>query len=147
MKEEEFIELINASWGWSGVKIEELIDKNEFCNLIVKDELGHYYRIMPEELSITKIAGTDFEYEELRKGEEFELDWLMSNMVEIGKEKYGSLKAAQSYCLKLPAVIGGNYEIHNIGLITTEELISFSGDQAYQIKDLGDGEEIEIVIK
>ena len=48
------------------------------------------------------------------------------------------------FCLKVPAILGGEYAIANIGVIDLDELISFSGDAASQIKDLPDGAQIRL---
>jgi hypothetical protein len=47
----------------------------------------------------------------------------------------------------MPAVIGGKYEGSNIGKINFSELIAFSGDLGFQIKDLKDGQKIKLKIK
>ena len=46
----------------------------------------------------------------------------------------------------MPAVIGGEYEISNIGKISFTELISFSEDLGFQIKDLKDGQKVKLNI-
>ena len=45
-----------------------------------------------------------------------------------------------------PGMLGGTYEIENIGTIRIGELISFSGDVANQIKDLPPGSKVEFKI-
>ena len=50
-------------------------------------------------------------------------------------------------CLKMSAVIGGEYEKSNLGKISFSELIAFSGDLGFQIKDLKDGQKIKLNIK
>ncbi|MFH4968759.1 hypothetical protein V8G61_11205 [Gaetbulibacter sp. M240] len=47
----------------------------------------------------------------------------------------------------MPAVIGGEYKISNIGKISFSELISFSGDLGFQIKDLKVGQKVKLNIK
>ena len=68
------------------------------------------------------------------------------NLVKEAISELGALKPGERYCLKIPAVIGGDYKVENIGKIKFGELISNSGDLAYQIKDLDDGQEIELKI-
>ena len=36
---------IRTSWGWIGINPEEVIDENDFGNLIVKDTSGKVWRI------------------------------------------------------------------------------------------------------
>jgi len=71
----------------------------------------------------------------------------MTNLVTIAKSELGELAKNQKYCLKMPAIIGGEYDKSNIGKISFAELISFSGDLGFQIKDLKDGQKIKLNIK
>ena len=46
----------------------------------------------------------------------------------------------------MPSVAGGVYDESNIGAISLEKLIAFSGDMAFLIKDLEDGQKVRIKI-
>jgi hypothetical protein len=141
------INKINESWGWMGFFVNELIDTNDFGNIIFKSTKNDYWRICPEELSCVKIAENDLEFKELIELKDFIKDWRMDNLIQIAKNEFGQLADNEKYCLKMPTVIGGEYKIENIGKIDFIELISFTGDLAYQIKDLKDGQKINIEIK
>jgi hypothetical protein len=80
----------------------------------------------------------------LASDEEFRTDWEMARLVDLAREKLGPLPQGRCYCLKLPAVVGGTYEATNLGTISLDELIDFSGYMAEQIKDVLDGGQIEI---
>lgn len=71
----------------------------------------------------------------------------MRNLVEIAKSQVGNLGENQKYCLKIPAVISGEYGKSNLGKISFRELISFSGNLGFQIKDVKDGEKIKLTIR
>jgi hypothetical protein len=43
----------------------------------------------------------------------------------------------------LPSILGGEYNAENIGVISQQELITFSGYLAKEIKDLPDGAKIK----
>lgn len=97
-------------------------------------------------MSIEQIALNKNEFETLKKQDDFILDWEMVNLVELAKSEVGELDDNDKYCLKIPAVISSNYSKENIGKLSFQELIAVSGDLAFQIKDLEDGQKIEIKI-
>lgn len=138
---------INKAWNWSGVMAKEIIQINDFGNIIFQSTENEIWRICPEELFCEKIANTQTEYQKLLNDSEFIEDWEMINLVIIAKETVGELMDGEKYCLKLPGVLGGKYEGENISKINQLEQISFSGNLAKQIMDLPDGTEIKIEIK
>lgn len=146
MDQENIIAVLNKAWGWTGFIAHRIEKINDFGNIIYQSESGEYYRIIPEELHCEQIANSTSAYTELIKDPEFRTDWRMDNLVQIAKQELGGLSDKQKHCLKIPAVIGGKYDISNIGKISFKELISFSGNMAFQIKDLDDGQEIELKI-
>ncbi|MFY0715422.1 DUF1851 domain-containing protein [Seonamhaeicola sp. NFXS20] len=138
---------INKAWNWKGFNATEIVRTNDFGNVIFKTDKNEYWRICPEEISCGKIAESESEFDRLSTDSEFIEDWQMTNLVNIAKSELGELEENQKYCLKMPAVIGGEYEKSNIGKISFAELISFSGDLGFQIKDLKDGQKIKLNIK
>ena len=144
---DKMISEINKAWNWKGFNATKIILTNDFGNAIFKTDENEYWRICPEETSCEKIAKTELEFERLSNDSEFIEDWEMSNLVTIAKSEIGELEENQKYCLKMPAVIGGEYDKSNIGKISFAELISFSGDLGFQIKDLKDGQKIKLNIK
>lgn len=140
------IDEINKAWNWKGFNATEIIRTNDFGNVIFKTNKNEYWRICPEETSCEKIAESESEFNRLSTDSEFIEDWEMTNLVNIAKSELGELEKNQKYCLKMPAVIGGAYEKTNIEKISFAELISFSGDLGFQIKDLKDGQKIKFNI-
>lgn len=137
---------INKAWNWKGFNATEIVRTNDFGNVIFKTEKNAYWRICPEEISCEKIAESKSEFDRILTDSEFIEDWQMTNLVNIAKSEIGELDENQKYCLKMPAVIGGEYKKSNIGKISFTELISFSGDLGFQIKDLKDGQKIKLNI-
>lgn len=138
---------INKAWDWIGVKAIEIVKMNDFGNIIFKSTENEYWRICPEELYCEKIADSQSDYEILLNDIEFREYWEMLNLVQIAKETVGELMDGEKYCLKLPGVLGGEYNFENIGKVPQIEQIGFSGDLAKQIKDLPDGTEIKLTVK
>lgn len=138
---------IVKGWSWAGCDPSEVIEVNCFGNVIFTDRLGCYWRIMPEEPSIRRIATDRSCYVVLRNDEEFDVDWRMEHLCEMAHSALGDLAPGSSYCLKMPAVLGHAYSVENMATIGTEELIEFSGEIARQIDGIPDGTPVTIVIR
>lgn len=141
---EEMIDLINSKWSWIGVVATNVVDENDFGNVIFETSEATFFRICPEELKCEKIADNKSELEDLMNTIVFKEDWEMTSLVDLAFASYGALAGGEKYCLKLSATMGGLYEVSNIGKISLEELISFSGELAFQIKDFPDGEKFNL---
>lgn len=140
----ETVSEINKAWNWIGINAVEIIQTNDFGNIIFKTQQDDYFRICPEELSCEKIANSKSSLMKVLEDSEFIEDWQMKNLVLIANSKLGKLKALERYYLVIPAVIGGTYSAENIQKISFSELISLSGNLAYQIKDIEDGQKIKL---
>jgi hypothetical protein len=136
------IDIINKFWYWTGVNAKEIINTNEFGNIIFKSDRNEFWRICPEELSCSLIAKTLDEYERITQGSDFTTDWEMKTLVDLALCILGRLNSDEKYCLKLPAVLGGEYKANNLGKITFKEQIEFAGELGKKIKDLPDGTKI-----
>jgi len=141
------IEAICRSWGWTGIQPAEIVQMNPFGNVIVRDEGGAYWRICPEELSCSLIAGDRAEYEHVIADPKFRLDWEMAKLLDLASQHLGPLSDGHCYCLKTPGVLGGEYTIDNIGTIKVGELLQFAGDVGFQIRDLPDGQKIRFKVE
>lgn len=138
------VEEINQSWGWVGIDSVEVVDENDFGNLIVKDVDGKYWRLCPEDCYCEVIASNSQELNDLSVDQEFLQDWYMSALVSLAKDKLGPLSQGRKYCLKIPGLLGGAYDGDNLGTAPLVELIRFSGDLAKQTKELPSGTEVEL---
>jgi hypothetical protein len=138
------LDTIRKAWGWTGLDPAEVVATNAFGNVIVRATDGTYWRICPEEWSCEQVARSAKEFADLCCEEGFRTDWEMTRLVELARQQFGPLPEGRCYCLKLAAVIGGKYDAANLGTISLDELISFSGDMAEQIKDVPDGGQVEI---
>jgi hypothetical protein len=140
------IKIIEESWGWVGIKPAEIIGQNDFGNLIIRDVLGKYWRLCPEDLYCKVVAENQEQLDSLSKNQDFLADWYMSSLAGEATEKYGVLEEGRKYHLAVPGTLGGEYGISNIRTISQIEQIRFSGDLAYQIAELPEGAKIELKI-
>ena len=132
------------AWGWVGIAPMEIVDQNDFGNLIIRDEAGKYWRLCPEDVSCKVIARNQEELDNLSKDPEFLEDWRMSALVKVARDNVGLLSEGRKYCLVVPGVLGGAYDASNIKSVPFIELIRFSGDLGKQIHDLPDGEQVQL---
>lgn len=144
--ESEILNAIKIAWEWIGISPQKLYWVNKFGNIILKDKGGCYWLMRPEELSCAIIAWTEDEMAKLWKSDDFILDWEMTALVELAENKFPQSEPGQCFYFVTPPVLGGSYDIENIQTIPIMELIAFSGDIAYQIKDLPEGSQIKLVI-
>jgi hypothetical protein len=137
------LQAIRESWGWTGLDPAAVTATNAFGNVLVRATDGTHWRICPEELSCEVVAGSDTEFEALLASEDFQIDWQMTRLVEIAQAALGTVADDRCYCLKIPAVLGGKYDVANFGTISRRELVAFAGDIAEQIKDVPDGAKVK----
>ena len=140
------LEVVQSAWGWTGIQPVELIDENDFGNLIIKDARGQYWRLCPEDCYCQVVAADQSAFEPLAADSEFLVDWQMSALVDQATQRFGPLAAGRKFCLKIPGVLGGEYGGDNLGTISMEELIRFSGDIAQQIASLPDGTPVKLSV-
>ena len=137
---------IENAWGWVGIKPAKVVGDNSFGNLIIEDENGHYWRLCPEDLSCEVIAHNRRELDALSTGQDFVHDWYMKTLVAQARQLLGPLRPGYKYCLKVPAVLGGEYGGSNLATISLAGLVAASGHVAKQIRDLPDGTKVQLTI-
>jgi len=140
------LDKVAEAWAWIGLDPEEIVTTNAFGNIIVRDKVGCYWRLCPEDAYCEIIAESRQKYEALLLDEGFLEDWEMTRLVQVAHRKLGTLGDGYCYCLKIPSVLGGEYNQDNFATVAIEELIMFSGDLAKQIRDLPDGARLELKV-
>ena len=135
---------VATHWGWIGLDPLEIVGRNAFGNLLIKDAAGAYWRICPEELSCLTVADNATAFEALCNDAEFQLDWEMALPVKAAREALGALTPGRVYYLIIPAVFNGAYDVKNYATAPVEEVIALAGHWALEIKDLPEGAQIEL---
>jgi len=134
------------SWAWVGLNPVQILAENDFGNLIVEDSDGAYWRLSPEDFYCEVIAHSRSKLDELLNNEEFKRDWNKTALVDQARKALGDLEEGKKYCLVIPSVLGGAYDISNIKIVPLFKLIRFSGHIAKEIHNLPDGQQIELKI-
>ena len=143
----QLVAIIEASWGWAGLKPVLVVGDNPFGNLIVKDVEGRYWRLCPEDLYCKVIAASRAELDTLSDDQDFLHDWNMTELTRQATERLGPLRPGFKYCLKIPGALGGEYGGDNLATMSLEELVSVSGSIAGQVDQLPDGARLSLVAK
>ena len=138
------LEDIKEAWSWVGLEPKRVVAMNEFGNLLIEDARGRYWRLCPEDVYCKVVAESNEAYESLLKNYEFTSDWEMVELVRKARAKLGPLPEGHRFCLKIPALLGGTYDVANIGTAPLHELVLFSGDLARKTKDLPEGTPIQL---
>ncbi|MDI3335238.1 DUF1851 domain-containing protein [Defluviimonas aestuarii] len=137
---------VDAAWGWAMPHARRIIATNSFGNVLIEVGDGAVWRIIPEELSCTRIAPDLASFDALNEEADFREDWEMTRLVEMAEKSCGVLQPDTVYHLVIPAVLGGQYTTDNIQRISLSELVSVSGDMARQIDNLPDGAQVAIKV-
>ena len=140
------LNIIRQSWGWTGLDPAAIVGVNEFGNVLVRSADDTFWRIYPEELSGKLLGRTQCEFDATWRDDVFQHDWQMTRLVQIACAKLGPPGTGRCFCMKLSSGLGGRYEEDNFGIISHEELITFTGDVARQIKDVPDGATIQFTL-
>lgn len=138
------IELINTTWGWTGMKAQTVFSTNAFAHMILCAEDGQYWKICPEELDCSLIAKDKTALHSILADSDFAEYWEMFDLIQLARTELGDLQKGEKYCLKLPIPLGGLYEPSNLGKIDHEKLISFSAQMAQHIQNTPEGESFKI---
>ena len=141
---QDIIDAVRKSWSWCITDPKQVLAKNAFGNLLVRDSSDQIWRLCPEELEAKVVAKGKEGYQALMKDADFRNDWDMPELREAAREELGSLDEGQVYCLKRPGVLGGDYSVENVAKMSFLELLAYSGKLAKQVADTPDGEQIEL---
>ena len=143
-EEEKIIEVINKAWNWAVPKVKEILAVNSMGNVFLKDSEGKYWRICPEELTATLEAKNNDEVEIVFNNPEYKEDWQLLGLIDEAESHFGKIEVGECYAFIKPAVIGGDYSVKNMRVASIYEYLSFTGDIAFQTKDLKQGDEVNI---
>ncbi len=117
------IQTIKKYWGFTGIKPAQIIERNQFGNLLVLDGTGRIWRICPEEFTCKVIAKNQNEMRALWEDPEFKTFWDMTAFATLANANLGGVDDEQCYYF----IKAGDFSPENIGIITISDLIIDSG--------------------
>jgi hypothetical protein len=117
---------------------------NRFGDVFAVFEDGTVHMLDVSNCVLNKVADSRDDF--ARSAETRYRDWLLTPLVDACEGAGIVLKAHQCYGFKVPPILGGKYEISNIGAVDISVHYSFLADIYRQTKDLPDGTRIEAVV-
>lgn len=144
--EPKVIEALTTEWRWILPGIDTVIAVTSMGNVMLRDLEGCHWRVCPEELSAEIFARNLEELQTAFTDAERKADWQMNALVTELVEEFGEPDIGECFGFVIPAVLGGEYSTSNIRRRGLYEYLRFTGDLAYQTKDLKDGEIIKFEI-
>jgi hypothetical protein len=141
------LEVLRTKWSWALPEVIRILAQNRFGNVLVELGDGSIWRVCPEDLVASKVAGSKADIAGLWTDHEFQTDWSVDAWIEVAEPTLGPLKEGQCYGFKIWPVLGGTYEIENMAIKSTLEWLAVSGDVGRQIKDLPPGAEIRLDVR
>jgi len=132
-------------WQWLVGNDMKIIHVLRSGDAILADNKGFIYRLVTGEGKYMKIADTLKEFDKKMLDHEFYKEQTLEPVVaKLQKEK--PLKENQVYSFTTLPVLGGTYTVENMYPLSVEEHFSVTGDICFQIKDLKDGEKVQIKV-
>ncbi len=138
------LEVLRANWSWALSDATRVLARNRFGNILAELGDGSIWRVCPEDLMASKVAGSEAEAAALWADREFQADWTADAWVEVAESTLGPLENGQCYGFKIWPVLGGAYEVENMAIKSILEWLAVSGDVGRQIKDLPPGAQIQL---
>ena len=145
-EESKIIEVVTDAWNWAIPGVKKVLAVNSMANVLLIDIEGKYWRICPEELSAEIIATNDAEIQSVYEDPDYKADWQLLGLIDEAEKEFGKLEIGECYALIKPAVIGGDYSTSNMRVAAINEYLAFTGDIAFQTKDLKHGDKVKICI-
>lgn len=132
-----WIELI-APWRWIFPEEGEFQPwlLNKFGDLTWVDEHGAVFHLNISEGTLEKVAADEDSFLELLEDDDNASDWLMYPLVDIANEAGLTLAEGECYGFTELPILGGDYEIENLGTYPLAEYWKYCGDLHFQLKDV-----------
>lgn len=146
MDNQAILDTIDAHWHWAIGQAEAIVATSPMGNVIVRDALGQFWRLCPEELSVKLEAQSQTTMDRLLKDRDYQADWQLNKLISAARLVLGDPLPGQCYAMIEPCAMGGEYDISNMLLADLAEYLRFCGDLAEEVSGLDEGDEVELRI-
>src|SRR5690554_1445390 len=144
--EDSIIECVNRAWGWKIPRVQRVLAVNSMGNVFLQDSQGAYWRICPEELYARIEAKNDTEVQQVFADPGYKADWQLLGLIDEAEATFGVLSSGSCYALVKPAVLGGDYAVSNMAVVSVHEYLVWAGNLAQSTEGLKDGDEITVFV-
>lgn len=129
-------------WGWAGLEPEEILARNAFGNLILRDAEDTLWRITPEDLNCAPLGLPTIPWH----SKDFNRDWQMAGLVRAAQSRLGPLPQGHAFHMVVPSILGGAYAAENFAAAPLLEVHAFAGGLAREIAHLPDGASVKLTV-
>jgi hypothetical protein len=131
-------------WKWLLKKIDKVLLISKLGDMFLIGQNDAIYWLATDTGTLTTIANSTEEFEQLLQDEENLDNWFLPSLLEQLHEAGKMLKQNQVYSFKMMPIIGGEYTVENIEPTDISVHFTFTGQIFEQVKDLPDGTPIKI---
>jgi hypothetical protein len=142
----ELVALFNEAWSWTRQSFVAITAINPFGHMILRDAEGHYAHCDPEMLTLTQVALGDEALFEYMAAPDVREIWEAKDFIEQAESLLGKIDAGRIYSWKIAPVLGGDFIPENMTTMALHEHIRFTGHIADQLKDVQDGQTIQLKV-
>ena len=131
-------------WRWLCPQTVELVARNAFGDLYLKDEEGKVLRLDVAIGRLEQVANSEKEFRELAADADRRQEWFAEKDEQAAARR--GLKASKTQCIafKTPLVFAESGKPNNAYVADLYEQISFLGHLHRQLKDVPDGGKIQL---
>jgi len=128
-----------ADWNWLLKRPYALIAMNNFGDMFLRDSNGEIQLLVLTSGSLTKIADSQAEFQNLVADKEYQRAWFSLDLLTEIERAGMSLAPGLCFSFKKPLVLGGACEVSNIEVTPISVYISLMGQIHQQLKELPPG--------
>lgn len=139
------LDSVNEGWAWTGIRFVEIHAQSVMGHLMLSDEEGCYYYLDTDGMRMEPLGNLDAAKAHFAREETREI-WEARGLIDPARERLGDPPEGSVFTLNPRDWITGDYKHENMCHLPLQEIVFLSGDLARQIKDLPDGQEIQIRI-
>ncbi len=139
------LQALRRDWAWSGIAFEEVIATSRMGHLLLSDAQGVIHYLDPDLRQLLRL-GSEEQTRQFLADPEVALVWRAEKLVAAARERLGEPGEDEVYTLNAQAMLAGDYAEENLVIMPLAELISFTGQIAYQTRDLPEGATFELKV-
>lgn len=139
------LQALTREWSWTGTTFAGILAVSPMGHMLVTDQ-GDAIHYFDADLRQIVRLGSEEAAREYMADPEVEMVWHAQKLVDAARIRLGEPAEGQVYTLTPDAMLAGDYASENLVLMDLAELVSFTGQVAYQTRDLPDGAQIRLKV-
>lgn len=137
------LQALRRDWGWTGVDFAEILAISPMGHLVLADKADELHYLDPDLRQLLRL-GSEEAARQFLDDPEVRLVWRAAKLVEAARERLGPTAPGEVYSLETNAMLRGDYAPENLVRMELAQLVSITGQVAYQTRDLPDGASFQL---